>query len=314
MDREAEAATRNMVSADDHAYLDSNPQSPAASELSNRSNEEPRDLELRDLIKNLPSKTDLAAMINKLEASFHAKMEAVNSDLQQIKHRVTDLEEEKDVQQSQMLHFSSVMDSHMHFMTDIQRQLDDLDNRGRRNNLRVRGLPELQGEDLTSTLTDLFNLILGLDPGNKIILDRAHRSLKPRGPAAEMPRDVICRLHYYTEKESILRALRDTNPPSCTGAMLYRFSQTYPGSLCRLRTAHEKHHTAEEEKNRSATHLSTEDAETREAKESGVKGSFCLHYRPMPFHTSFPLLSSLLPTNSWTYQLIYLATTRNPGQ
>ncbi|CAH2251530.1 Hypothetical predicted protein [Pelobates cultripes] len=96
-----------------------------------------------------------------------------------------DLEEERGVLQAQITNISSTIDSHLLHFAATQRHIDDLDNRGRRNNLRIRGLPETQGEDLTLVLTELLNLILGVPSYNPIIFDRAHRSLRPRGLSPE---------------------------------------------------------------------------------------------------------------------------------
>lgn len=63
-------------------------------------------------------------------------------------------------------------------------------------------------EDLPTMLQTLFNSILGLPPANKIELDRAHRALRPRGPSSA-PRNVICRVHYFTVKEDILHKVRN---------------------------------------------------------------------------------------------------------
>ncbi|CAH2300328.1 Hypothetical predicted protein [Pelobates cultripes] len=62
----------------------------------------------------------------------------------------------------------------------LQCSLDDIDNRGWRNNLRIRGLREAEGENLSTSLSTLFNLILSRKTDTPVVLDRVHRSLKPR--------------------------------------------------------------------------------------------------------------------------------------
>lgn len=57
-------------------------------------------------------------------------------------------------------------------------QMDDLENRNRRNNVRLRGVPDsVRAQDLTSTLTNFFNSLIGRDRDTFIELDRAHRAL-----------------------------------------------------------------------------------------------------------------------------------------
>lgn len=60
-------------------------------------------------------------------------------------------------------------------LQDTGLHLEDLDNRGRRNNIRIRGLPEA---DSAENLPGLFNQILGEPPTHQIKLDRALRPKK----------------------------------------------------------------------------------------------------------------------------------------
>ncbi|CAH2283583.1 Hypothetical predicted protein [Pelobates cultripes] len=133
-------------------------------------------------------------MLGKLEAAFQTKMEAMSTDITQVSFQVDDLEEERDILQVQITNFSTTMESHT---LPIHRHRVGLDNRSRRNNLRIKSLPEDQGENVASTLAELFNYILGEASDNQILLDRAHRLLRPRGSAVEAPRDVICHVHYF---------------------------------------------------------------------------------------------------------------------
>ena len=97
---------------------------------------------------------------------------------------------------------------HRLMLRDMQRHLEDLDNRGRRNNIRVRGLPEAdEAEDLQKTLQTMFNDLTGAPLVKHIEIDRAHRALRPKGPASK-PRDVICRIQSYPLKETIMRKAR----------------------------------------------------------------------------------------------------------
>lgn len=86
----------------------------------------------------------------------------------------------------------------------MQRHIEDLDNRGRRNNIRVRSLSESDGpEDLNSTLQILFNDLLGEPSTHPVEMDRAHQALHPKGSPPK-PRDVICSIHSYILKENIM--------------------------------------------------------------------------------------------------------------
>lgn len=94
-------------------------------------------------------------------------------------------------------------------LRDMQHHVEDLDNKGQRNNnIRVRGLSETEDpEDLQSTLQAWFNDLLGETTDKHIEMDRAHRVLRPKGPASK-PWEVICQVHSYPLKKDIMRKAR----------------------------------------------------------------------------------------------------------
>lgn len=89
---------------------------------------------------------------------------------------------------------------------DQQLCQEDMEDRSRRNNLRLRGLPEATGtEDLSATALAIFRSIDGVVLPTHVTIDRIHRALGPRSADPARPRDVICKLHHYTQKDHIIR-------------------------------------------------------------------------------------------------------------
>lgn len=79
------------------------------------------------------------------------------------------------------------------YLIYMHRQVEDLDNRGRRRNFRVRGIPELvEGPQLQSVVWAIFNTLLGRPPDAPIEMEWCHRALKPRGRDTDPPRDTVC--------------------------------------------------------------------------------------------------------------------------
>ncbi|CAH2306811.1 Hypothetical predicted protein, partial [Pelobates cultripes] len=72
--------------------------------------------------------------------------------------------------------------------------------------LEIRELTELTFKGVSRSTTKLFNLILEEATDNQIIMDRAHKSLRPRGALSEAPRDMICKLHYFSFKDNIFKS------------------------------------------------------------------------------------------------------------
>ncbi|CAH2327817.1 Hypothetical predicted protein, partial [Pelobates cultripes] len=87
--------------------------------------------------------------------------------------------------------------------------LEDLDNRGRRCNIRVRGVPETAGgENATEVLSGLFKMLLQEEAPECFEFERAHRAARPRS-IEDGPRDLICCLHSFPVKELIMRKARE---------------------------------------------------------------------------------------------------------
>lgn len=91
--------------------------------------------------------------------------------------------------------------------TNLQTRLEDFENRARRSNLRIRGIPE-DIEDLQSTVTALFQELAPSIPIERLEMDRIHRALTSRN-ADGPPRDVILKMHYFRTKEQLMEAARN---------------------------------------------------------------------------------------------------------
>lgn len=70
-----------------------------------------------------------------------------------------------------------------HHFIEMNRHLKDLDNRGRRNNIRVRGIPEtVESAQIIPALQRMFSSLLERQEDMGIDFLRAHRVLRPKGP------------------------------------------------------------------------------------------------------------------------------------
>lgn len=80
------------------------------------------------------------------------------------------------------------IDAHTLHMRDIQGHMEDLDNRGRHHNLRVRGKPEsIEGEQIPQAVTSLFNGLLNRRLQSTIDMERIYRALRPKGRDTDPP-------------------------------------------------------------------------------------------------------------------------------
>ena len=95
----------------------------------------------------------------------------------------------------------------------------DLENRSRRNNLRIVGIPEKPGETLEESDELMKSTLiekLGLNTGPPI--ERAHRTGKSSRSGSsqtrDVPRPIVCQLYDWKEKEHILKQARILKPTS----------------------------------------------------------------------------------------------------
>lgn len=159
-------------------------------------------------LQAIPTKEDFRQLIEDVKSTCRSEIQVLQSGLKHLADRVEMAEEE--IQETKLaVHRTQLQGADHHTMLrDMQRHVEDLDNRGRRNNIRVRGIPEVDGpEDIQHILQDVFNNLLG-EPVTKFIeMDRAHRALRPKN-ATTQPRDIICRINSYPLKEDIMRQAR----------------------------------------------------------------------------------------------------------
>ncbi|CAH2306732.1 Hypothetical predicted protein [Pelobates cultripes] len=151
----------------------------------------------------LPKK-DLQLIVQEVKTTLRTEIASLRTSLQDLEGRVTALE--KAGPTMQVLQPTHTYDRQL---TDLRLHVEDLDNRSRRNNIRIRGLREPIGpEDLRETLIPLFNLILHRPPEARLKIDRVHRALRPKPPPSAPPRDVICYIQDTQLKEEIMQAAR----------------------------------------------------------------------------------------------------------
>ena len=94
-------------------------------------------------------------------------------------------------------------------ISGLKEHLDDLENRARRQNLRLIGFPEgVEGKNTSAFLQEWLPKILELEPGETIEIERAHRSLQRSPGEGGRPRALGIRLLRFTDVTKLLDAAR----------------------------------------------------------------------------------------------------------
>lgn len=149
---------------------------------------------------------DLRSVADDIKETLYAAISELRLDMRELNDRVHAVECSTERQEESLHKITTRIDSHTLQMRDMQRHLEDLDNRGRRHNLRIRGLPEsFDGEQVPHSVVAIFNNILQRPPHTPIEMERLHRALRPKGRENETPRDVICCIVDYKLKEDIIK-------------------------------------------------------------------------------------------------------------
>lgn len=101
--------------------------------------------------------------------------------------------------------FNSLVDvhnTHTGELTWIKDKIADLENRSRRNNIKIRGMTEsVPPQQLQQYALTLFSSMPPALSAQDLTIDKIHRLPKPSFLAAEIPRDVLLRVHCYHIKE-----------------------------------------------------------------------------------------------------------------
>lgn len=153
-----------------------------------------------------PSLGDLHSVAADIKTTLAAAIAELSIEVRAVTARVVEVEKTTAQQSAVLRHVNRKVDSNTLHLRDLHRQVEDLENRSRRHNLRIRGLPEsVENDKLTPTVTGIFNNLLGRPPMSAVKMERIHRALRPKGKANDPPRDVICCLCDFQLKEDILR-------------------------------------------------------------------------------------------------------------
>ncbi|OCT84865.1 hypothetical protein XELAEV_18023024mg [Xenopus laevis] len=145
--------------------------------------EEEEQADLHTYLCKLPSKSDIKEMLREVTSSIINELQDIKRDMLSLATRTDYIEtnHSKLIQNQKALN-TKINKLKKQCMDEMQRHMDDLENKGRRNNIRVRGVPEIvKAEEIHTALLQIFNSILNKDPSTEIAIDREQRVPKPKG-------------------------------------------------------------------------------------------------------------------------------------
>ncbi|KAJ1143374.1 hypothetical protein NDU88_009683 [Pleurodeles waltl] len=142
--------------------------------------------------------TTLRDDIVSLKQELAADVKDIRRNMGELEHSIDSLEGVRDEE----------LEKHRHESLSLrdrpQLTLEDLENRSRRCNIHIKGIPLQAGVGrLKDYILRLSHLVAIDMEGQDTILDRTHRvGRQARSP--EQPQDILTCLHYYWQKEAIM--------------------------------------------------------------------------------------------------------------
>lgn len=180
----------------------SNVEANAANSMNNSENRILAELEkLRQ--ENREGHTQTMVSLSKLETT----MKDLKNDMVQLEKRTTEAEDRISSTEDTTQRHERAIRYLLHREMDLTARQEDLQNRSRRNNLRIYRVAEnSEGTDMIAFVKELLRTTLQLSPEVNLQIERAHRALaaKPKSQTAA-PRSIIIKFLDFTVKDMILR-------------------------------------------------------------------------------------------------------------
>lgn len=158
------------------------------------------DTMLKDMLITLHStiQNDISSMFS----AFKSEIVHVNNRMGRIEHQMS----------AMTVTVNDLVDGHDHTRDEqqwVRAKMADLENRSRRNNVKIRGIPEtIVPADLIAYARKIISQLLPDLPPMETIIDRIHRLPKPSHLPPEVPRDTLMRVHFYHAKDMLMAKSR----------------------------------------------------------------------------------------------------------
>lgn len=167
------------------------------------------------------------SLMTDLSSLFHK----ITSDIHSLDDRVTNAERRLYACTSTVNDTTEAYDAVKEEQAWMRAKLADLEDRSRRNNVKLRGIPS----DLPRYAKELMHIVIPEASPRDVIIDRIHRIAKPSHLTTSVPRDVLMRFHFYHTKEKLLMGLRAKSPLPApyTGIQLFPDLSKYTFQLRR---------------------------------------------------------------------------------
>lgn len=195
---------------------------PKSDPLSPHKLTSPRDSEdsLKEVLGEIRAVKGLVVANGDAIAKVQAEVSEMRAQIRGLSERIDKVDAEVNAHSAQL----TCLNKTVKRVESLEQQLEDLNNRGRRNNVRLIGLPEgAEGADLSLFLSKLIPAALQLTFPVPFEFERAHRVPSQRSLHAKGPRPVIFCLLKHQQAVQILAAAKAQDSVSYEGRSISFF-------------------------------------------------------------------------------------------
>lgn len=180
---------------------------------------------LKDLISST-IRSEMSSLRSEFLSEIRSAVSTLQTTLSSQAQKIGDIETALNDSDGRLIAVEKLCNTLQTENTSLKLKLDDLENRSRRQNLRIIGIPEgSEGQSpvafafMSSFFTELFGNGAFKRP---LEIDRAHR-VGQRSQQNTFPRHMLVRLHHYQTKELILKLSRELGSLEFNGAIVRIF-------------------------------------------------------------------------------------------
>lgn len=153
-----------------------------------------------------------------MKTFFSSKFEGVLNAIQEIKNdisefggRISEAEHRISETEDNVEKLQKTVNVMEHQIATLTSDLDDLENRNRRCNLRLVNLPEkVEGKDAVNFLEKWLSDVFGASTfPSPVVIERAHRIGKPPTKPQHYPRILIMKFLNFRDRQRVIQAARE---------------------------------------------------------------------------------------------------------
>lgn len=191
---------------------------------------------MRDIFSAVSTCNATLTTLNLHVGELKTDMAHVRQDLHNINERVQAAEERISAVEDQIPHITKELKRGTQQIAFLLNKVDDLENRLRRNNIRLVGVPEKsEGKDPVAFFESWLLDTVGKDLlSAHFSIERAHRvPLRPPPPGAP-PRPILIKMLHFRDRDIALRRAREKGDMTTNGARVLLYPD-FSGEIQRQR-------------------------------------------------------------------------------